>query len=70
MSDITRHGPRFTLLIGFDLGKPGFGFKRYIAGHYALILGWAEFHFMFGTGRDATLDVLDAGINSMKAKNN
>lgn len=66
MSTITRHGPRFTFLVGFDLGKPGFGFRKYFAGHYALVLGWIEFHFMFGTGRDRTLDVLNAGIDAMK----
>lgn len=68
MSDITRHGPRFTIIIGFDLGKPNVGFKKYVSGHYALALGYLEIHFMFGTGRDRTLDILGAGIEAMKER--
>ena len=67
MSEITRHGPRFTFLIGFDLGKPNFSLRKFVPGHYALTLGYMEFHFMFGTGRDRTLDILNAGIDAIKA---
>ncbi len=69
MSDITRHGIRFTFLVGFDLGKPRMQVRKYIPGHYGMTLGWIEFHFMFGCGRDLTLDILNYGIIYMEENN-
>ncbi len=66
MSTVTRHGPRFTFLVGFDLGKPRFRVKKYIPGHYGIALGYLEIHFMFGTGRDLMLDILNTGIEAMR----
>jgi hypothetical protein len=66
MSEITRHGPRFSLLIGFDLGRPLLEIRRYRPGHYAVILFYLEIHLQIGKARDLTLDILDKGIEAMK----
>jgi|GEM_PF-4274852 len=66
MSEVTRNGPRFTLLIGFDLGKPKFEFRRYRIGHYGLILFYLEIHLQIGKTRDFTLDVLEMGLQAMR----
>lgn len=65
MSDITRHGPRFTIIIGFDLGTPRVEIKRYIPGHYALVFLFLEIHLLIGKARDLTLDVMDKGIEAI-----
>lgn len=64
--DVTRYGPRFTLLIGFDLGKPRLEIKRYRAGHYAIVLMFLEVHILIGKARDLAIDVMGKGIDKIK----
>lgn len=63
MGIVTR-GPRFTAMVGFDLGCPKIKAGMYGKGHYYFVLGWIEFHLLVGAARDLQLEVFTAGVAS------
>ena len=66
MAEITRTGPRFTILIGFDLGQPLFEIGKYSEqSHWRVVLGWLEIHLLWGKARDLQLDLFEAGAKAL-----